>query len=162
MQIIKADEQFIPRTSGFAREVFIDYYDHLIGNAQATYMAELFLSEEAIGKLIEDGAVFIIVMDRDEIVGFSEYAREDDRVFLSKLYVRKDRRGKGIGRMMFEECKRYALSNGIFRIYLTVNKHNTPSYETYLHLGFRVVDSVVNDIGHGYVMDDYIMELELK
>ena len=44
------------------------------------------------------------------------------------------------------------------KIYLTVNKGNTPSYQIYLHLGFKVIDSVVNDIGHGYVMDDYIME----
>ncbi len=59
---------------------------------------------------------------------------------------------------MFEDVKKYAIENGLNKIYLTVNKGNTPSYQIYLHLGFKVIDSVVNDIGHGYVMDDYIME----
>ena len=54
-----------------------------------------------------------------------------------------------------------AKRNGHKSIYLTVNKYNTPSYEIYLHLGFKVIDAVVNDIGNGYVMDDYIMEYTL-
>ena len=63
---------------------------------------------------------------------------------------------------MFEDARSYARRNGLQKIYLTVNKGNTPSYEIYLHLGFKVIDSVVNDIGQGYVMDDYIMEYTLN
>lgn len=156
------DNKLIRQCSEFASEVFIDYYNDLIGNAQAVYMADLFLSEEAIAKLIRDGAIFRIVEDNDEIIGFCEYKKEEDRVFLSKLYASKDHRGKGIGRMMFEDVVNYAKENGINKIYLTVNKGNTPSYNIYLHLGFKVIDSVVNDIGHGYVMDDYIMEYQIN
>ena len=155
------DKKLIRQCSEFASEVFIDYYNDLIGNAQAVYMADLFLSEEAIAKLIRNGAIFRIVEDNDEIIGFCEYKKEEDRVFLSKLYASKDHRGKGIGRMMFEDVVNYAKENGIDKIYLTVNKGNTPSYDIYLHLGFKVIDSVVNDIGHGYVMDDYIMEYQI-
>ena len=113
---------------------------------------------KGIGKLIEEGAVFKVVMENGSIIGFCEYKKEEERLFLSKLYARKDQRGKGVGRFMFEDVKKYAIENGLNKIYLTVNKGNTPSYQIYLHLGFKVIDSVVNDIGHGYVMDDYIME----
>ena len=156
------DNEMIEKCSEFASDVFIDYYNGLIGNAQAVYMADLFLSQEAIRKLMKDGAVFRIVEDNDEIIGFCEYKKEEDRVFLSKLYASKDHRGKGIGRMMFEDVVNYAKENDIDKIYLTVNKGNTPSYNIYLHLGFKVIDSVVSAIGHGYVMDDYIMEYQIN
>ena len=162
MEIRRVEASDISKTSAFASEVFIDYYDHLIGKTQATYMADLFLSEKAITKLIEDGAVFKIITENDEIIGFCEYKKEEERLFLSKLYARKDHRHQGIGRFMFEDVVSYAKQNGLKKIYLTVNKGNTPSYEIYLHLGFKVIDSVVTDIGQGYVMDDYIMEFEIN
>ena len=162
MEILTVNKEMVKETSDFASEVFIDYYIPLIGEKQARYMADLFLSQDAILKLIDDGAVFRLVKDEGEIIGFCEYKKEEGRLFLSKLYARKDRRHKGIGRFMFEDVKAYARRNGLQKIYLTVNKGNTPSYEIYLHLGFKVIDSVVNDIGQGYVMDDYIMEYTLN
>ena len=162
MEIRRVEASDISKTSAFASEVFIDYYDHLIGKTQATYMADLFLSEKEITKLIKDGAVFKIVTQNNEINGFCEYKKEEERLFLSKLYARKDHRHKGIGRFMFEDVVNYAKQNGLKKIYLTVNKGNTPSYKIYLHLGFKVIDSVVTDIGQDYVMDDYIMEYEIN
>ncbi len=158
MELTTVNEELIKETSRFAQDVFTDYYDHLIGLDQATYMADLFLSKEAIERLIEEGAVFRILKENGEIIGFCEYQKETDRIFLSKLYAAKEHRGKGAGRFMFEDVVSYAKKNGSKNIYLTVNKHNTPSYKIYRHLGFKVIDSVVNDIGHGYVMDDYVME----
>ena len=162
MEIRTVTDNDIAKISAFASDVFIDYYNDLIGNRQAVYMAELFLSEEAIRKLIADGAIFRTVCEDDEIIAFTEYIREAERVFLSKLYVRKDRRGEGIGKLLFDDCVDYARKNGLKSIYLTVNKGNTPSFNIYDHLGFKVIDAVVNDIGQGYVMDDYVMEYTLK
>ena len=42
-------------------------------------------------------------------------------------------------------------------MYLTVNKYNEHAIDVYKHYGFKIVDSVVTDIGNGFVMDDYIM-----
>ena len=158
MQIVKIDESMISATSGFAQRVFVDYYNDLIGPDQAIYMADLFLSEIAIKELLNEGAVFKVVIEYDQIIGFYECKKEEERVFLSKLYVDKHYRGEGIGKMMFEDLVEYTKSCGLNQIYLTVNKYNTPSYNIYLHLGFKVIDAVENDIGHGYIMDDYIME----
>ena len=161
MEIVQIDKSKAAFLSDFASEVFIDYYSDRIGHDQSVYMADLFLSPEAITELIGKGAVFKMLMEDEKPLGFTEYIKEEDRIFLSKLYVAKSERGKGLGRILFEDCRNYATENGIHKIYLTVNKYNTPSYEIYLHLGFHVTDAVVNDIGHGYVMDDYIMELEV-
>lgn len=147
--------------SSFAGSVFVDYYTSLIGKKQAEYMVSLFLSPEAIKELCAKGAIFRILQEDGRMLGFCEYLREEDRAFLSKLYVRKEERHRGLGKILYEDCVRYTKEIGLNKIYLTVNKYNTPTYEIYLHLGFKVIDAVVNDIGNSYVMDDYIMEKEL-
>ena len=162
MNLVLVEHSLINLTSEFASDVFIDYYNDLIGNKQATYMANLFLSAKAIEELIESGAIFKLVMENNEPIGFTEYKLENDKVFLSKLYVRKDYRHKGVGKIMLEDCIKYAKENNANSIYLTVNKGNTNSINVYDHVGFKQIDAVVNDIGNGYVMDDYIMELNVK
>lgn len=161
MNIVKVEPNQVELLSKFASEVFIDYYNDRIGYDQSLYMANMFLSVQAIKKLMEKGAIFKLVFDNEEPVGLIEYILEKEKVFLSKFYVRKDRRHQGIGKMMLQDCKNYALANNINKIYLTVNKGNTPSIDIYYHEGFKKIDAVVNDIGNGYVMDDYIMQLEL-
>ena len=162
MEIVRIKEKEIAVLSPFAMDVFIDYYTPLIGNKQAQYMADLFLSEKAMKQLMKKGAVFNGVYEKQKIIGFSEYMIEEERLFLSKLYADKNNRGKGVGTLLFEDTKAYAKKNGLKKIYLTVNKGNTPSYEIYLHLGFKVIDAVKSDIGHNYIMDDYIMEYTLE
>ena len=45
---------------------------------------------------------------------------------------------------------------------LNVNKHNEKAIRAYLRNGFRTVESVKNDIGNGFFMDDYVMEKRLN
>ena len=42
---------------------------------------------------------------------------------------------------------------------LAVNKRNAAAIAAYRKHGFEIVEAVVKDIGGGFVMDDYIMEL---
>jgi len=50
-----------------------------------------------------------------------------------------------------------ARTRGAARVILNVNKHNMRAIRAYERAGFSVVDAVVNEIGGGYVMDDFIM-----
>jgi RimJ/RimL family protein N-acetyltransferase len=47
------------------------------------------------------------------------------------------------------------------RLILSVNKRNTKAITAYKRNGFAIVESVVTDIGGGFVMDDYVMAKEL-
>ena len=162
MKLVSASYNDIPGLSAFAKDIFIKYYTRINGIESASYMAEKFLSEAAISDLMDKGAIFKIAVDDDVYKGFCEYIKEDDSLFLSKLYVKKEYRGEGIGKLMFDDIVAYARNNDLRRIYLTINKHNTPSFEIYKHLGFNVIDSVVTDVGGGFVMDDYIMEYRIR
>ena len=44
-------------------------------------------------------------------------------------------------------------------VYLTVNRYNENTIAVYHATGFETVRTQVADIGNGYVMDDYVMQL---
>jgi len=80
---------------------------------------------------------------------------------LSKIYVLKDYRGKGIARKAMDFVVSETILAGLGLIRLTVNKNNTGSILAYEKMGFQNMGSVVTEIGSGYVMDDFIMEMEI-
>jgi ribosomal protein S18 acetylase RimI-like enzyme len=51
-----------------------------------------------------------------------------------------------------------AREGGLRKIVLTVNKNNTNAIRAYERIGFKKTGSLVQDIGSGFVMDDYAME----
>ena len=46
-------------------------------------------------------------------------------------------------------------------VILAVNKRNEKAIGSYKKYGFVVREAIVDDIGHGFVMDDYVMEKKL-
>ena len=140
-------------------ECFVD----IISLGQIDYMVEKFQSYEAMQSQIkEQGYCYLAVRDKGELCGYIAVKPEkDDRFFLSKLYLRSDKRGRGIGSEMLERVFEEARASGKKRVYLTVNKHNDRAIAVYKKTGFEIVDEVVTDIGQGYVMDDYIFEYVL-
>jgi RimJ/RimL family protein N-acetyltransferase len=97
-----------------------------------------------------------------EIIGYCAIQPKEDYLLLSKIYVLKNHRKKGIARGFLGEiisfCRReYAFD----KIRLTVNKYNENSIAAYKKMGFEIIDSVKTDIGAGFFMDDFVMELRI-
>ena len=148
-----------------AYEIWHDYYDLIIGAEQVEYMLNKFLSAEQIYTDIrQNGTIYYIAKEKgqDKLIGFSGLIIEADSVFASKLYVLKEYRGKGIGRLFFEEIKSLCRKHDLPKIRLTVNKNNDSAIMMYDKAGFKNVDSICVDIGGGFYMDDYVMELDVK
>lgn len=155
------NEKRLQRMARLADEIWRQHFTPIIGAGQVEYMLGKFQSEDAMKRQMEqEGYTYLLALDEDEPVGYTGFKKETYRMFLSKLYVKEDHRGQGIGRLMFEEIKRR--SEGLDDIYLTVNKHNDATIAIYRHMGFEQTDSVVTDIGGGFVMDDYIFRYPLK
>ena len=159
---IVTTEEEIMQTAKTAEEVWQEYYTPLLGEAQVSYMVENFQSAEAIRQQITEGYTYFLLKEGDEVVGYAGICPKDGYLFLSKLYVRKEARGKGFASKAFALVKDAAEEMGLSRIRLTVNKGNTNSIEIYQNWGFVTIDSVVTDIGCGFVMDDYVMEFSLN
>jgi ribosomal protein S18 acetylase RimI-like enzyme len=71
--------------------------------------------------------------------------------------VHYDHQRKGYGGMLLERALAIARGHDCATLMLAVNKHNRNAIAAYNKYGFRIAESVVKDIGGGFVMDDYIM-----
>ena len=156
------DDEQINELSKMAMEIWHEYFPSIISVEQIDYMVDMFLSQKSIKEEIKDGYEFYFENNGEKNVGFMVVRPEKERLFISKLYVHKNYRGKGYGAPMFDNAIKIAEKNGLDTMYLTVNKENTPSINIYKHKGFKVIDSVKNDIGNGFYMDDYIFEYKIE
>lgn len=162
----KADQELLAKIAG---EIWRGYWPSLIGEAQTEYMIEQFQSLKAIRKYMarHDYEYWLLVATEGEgddakktIVGFTGGRSENDtnRFFVSKVYLYPEARGHGYARRVMEFYKDLCFVRGHVAMYLTVNKHNDLGIRAYKGIGFSTIDAVETNIGHGFIMDDYIME----
>ena len=163
MEFIKiVEEEDIEQLANLASEIWHEYWTVILSSQQIDYMVEKFQSETAIKSQIKNEKyIYHILKDNENIIGYFGVSYKNDYLFLSKLYIKKDFRGLGFGKIAFNEVKNIARKYNKQSIQLTVNKYNINTIEAYKKWGFKTIDDVVTDIGNGFVMDDYIMQFEL-
>lgn len=142
-----------------AHTIWYEHYTPIIGKEQVDYMVPKFQSVEAITTQIEDaGYSYFLLRYEKEPAGYIGLQESEKGIYLSKLYIRKEYRGQGIGAAAFRIAEDFAKANNRDKIWLTVNRDNKDTIEVYLRKGFEKVREEKADIGNGFVMDDYIME----
>lgn len=158
------NEELVLSVSAMAEEIWHEHYDKLIGSEQVDYMLEKFLSPDALCEQINNGYEYFLISQDYTFAGFAGILENEAEksLFLSKLYIHEESRGKHISTEMLQKFIELAKLRGLNKIWLTCNKHNTHSIEVYRHFGFEIVREECTDIGNGYVMDDYIMELNIN
>jgi len=154
--------QQIEAVAGLAHEIWYEYYVALIGRAQVDYMVAKFQSSAAVAAQVREGYDYFLIQLDGQIGGYCAVQSEpaNRSLFLSKLYLLRDARGGGTGRVCMEFIEQLARRRGLNLLWLTVNKGN-PAVKSYERLGFRIAADLVMDIGDGFVMDDYRMEKSL-
>lgn len=95
-------------TSKVASEIVKDYYDPLLGPAQNDYMIEKFQSPHAIESQIQKGYQYYLIRNENDILGFTAFYKRENDVYLSKLYLYKNHRGKGYARQILDFVIDYA------------------------------------------------------
>jgi ribosomal protein S18 acetylase RimI-like enzyme len=68
--------------------------------------------------------------------------------------------GTGVGKLLFNLVKEKAKENNQKAVFLNVNKYNKAK-QFYEKLGFTITKEEVIDIGKNYIMDDFVMEIEI-
>jgi len=154
-------QELIGITAQLAHSIWNDYYVPIIGQQQVNYMLDTFQSVPAITKQLKEGYHYFLAYNDDQALGYTAVVRNDNRLMLSKLYVSEAARGMGLGTALLHQCKEVALGQGCTTIWLTVNRYNNSSISWYQNKGFQIVDEKKQDIGKGYVMDDYILEVSV-
>lgn len=162
--IRRAGKLDIPLISQLAASIWRDCYPGIITNAQIEYMlARMYSLETLQDEMHAQQIHYELLFAETDAVGFASYgpAKQTGVFKLHKLYLRLDWRGRGLGSMLLQYCEREALKLGARKLVLNVNKRNLKAIRAYGRNGFRIEDSVVADIGGGFVMDDFVMGKEL-
>lgn len=170
----------IDQTAALAYEIWHEYWPDLIGEEQTTYMVENFQSAKAIAQdIAEHNYLYYLISDEtNKLVGYTAAAPErfsspDDehasahgsrvsehflnRLFISKIYLRAEERGKHYASRIIEFWEAYCHAHDLDGMYLTVNRANELGIRAYLGRGFSIFEDVAAPIGNGFVMDDHIM-----
>ncbi len=159
---VSSSEQ-INVTAALASEIWHEHYTPIIGVEQVRYMLARFQSVDAITAQIEAAElIYFNIFDAGYPVGYFAVQLREKELFLSKFYLKKLSRNKGLGRKAMMFIQNVASENCLRKITLTINRNNNNSLAAYKKMGFVCYGEAVNDIGEGYVMDDYLLEFNLK
>ena len=158
---VKTDEEML-QLSNLASEIWHDYWPKILSPAQIDYMVAKFQSFNALKEQIEDeGYIYNIMEFQGKNIGYFGLCPKENCLFLSKIYIKENYRGQGLGKSAFKKITEIAKEHNKNSIQLTVNKYNTNTIKAYEKWGFKILNAVVTDIGQDFVMDDYIMEYEI-
>ena len=137
--------------------IWEEHYTPIIGVEQVEYMLNKFQSVSAIESQVVEGFEYYNIYIKEQAVGYLSFVKKEESLFLSEFYISKRERGRGLGKFALDFVIDKAKTLEIKEISLTVNKYNVNAIKAYDKMGFVTVDSIISDIGSGYVMDDFVM-----
>ncbi|MBI5908449.1 MAG: N-acetyltransferase [Betaproteobacteria bacterium] len=138
------------------------HYPGIISMEQIEYMLAQRYTPAVIRAQLQSGKAWWdeAVLD-GRIIGFAQYEPCERSMKLDKLYLHQDYQRRGYGGRMLAHIEDETRRRGFGAVRLNVNKHNVKSIAAYRKNGYAVVETVVADIGRGFIMDDYVMEKQL-
>ena len=150
------------RISKLAHTIWHEHYIKIISLEQIEYMLDKYNSVKSIQERALEGYLFFYMTYNDIAVGYLAIEKQTDAIYISKLYVLKEYRGLKIAKTALLYAVSMALEEGLSCVKLHVNKYNTNAILAYEKMGFVNTESVITDIGKGFVMDDYLMVKPIK
>ncbi|MDD5597400.1 MAG: GNAT family N-acetyltransferase [Victivallaceae bacterium] len=161
IQFVRIKCEDIPELRVAAATIWPECYAAILSREQIEYMLNRMYSPEKIKHEIEHEKIhyFFICHDGAKIgfLSLGPYPEIAGRAKLHKLYLYPEFHGKGLGTASLRKVFELASEQGYSSICLNVNKNNHPAIKAYERNGFVKLEAVVNDIGGGYLMDDYVM-----
>ena len=139
-------------------------YGDILTGEQIVYMLDHFYSTEALNANLDSNHHFLLAKENEETLGFASFVHDQPEKYttkIPKIYVLPSTQGKGIGQKLMEAIEQQARKHGAQKLTLNVNRFNK-ALSFYQHLGFEIVAEIDINIGHGYLMEDYIMEKPLR
>lgn len=151
------DVEMAKKVAELAKTIWFECFPGIISMEQTEYMVRNLQSEEAVLKQMSEGYIYDTIDFGGRSVGYSAIRVDGDRVFISKIYLLKSFRGRGLAFERFLEIEAIARDLGKPNLYLTVNRNNEAAIRFYKDLGFFVEEEIDKDIGGGFSMNDYVM-----
>jgi len=165
MRLNSATLTDIPVIQQIAYETWPITYGEILSKEQLKYILEKFYSTSALTKKINQRKeIFYLTKDKNDVVlGFfsiEHFYELEKKTKLHKIYILPENQGKGIGKLMMEEAIQLAKFQKQEGVILNVNRFNKALY-FYQKMGFEIIKTVDIEIGDGYLMEDFILQLKI-
>jgi ribosomal protein S18 acetylase RimI-like enzyme len=162
LSVKKATAADIPLIRQLTFATWPNTYGNVISKQQIDYMLEMMYNPITLQRQMEeDGCSFIIVYDDNEAVAFASYNETEPQLWkLNKIYILPSQQGKGTGKFIINYIIEEIRAKHAKSMQLQVNRQNKAK-DFYERLGFKIIKTADFDIGNGFFMNDYVMELPL-
>lgn len=160
----KAKEEDLSIISDLAEQIWPSTYGTIISQEQLRFMLDKMYNKGELLSQLSNGHTFLIASENEEDIGFAGFSKIDPSTHtfkLHKLYVSTKMHGKGVGKVLMNEVINLVLKEGGESLQLNVNRNNKAK-DFYLKAGFNIKETVDLDIGNGFFMNDYVMELPIR
>jgi len=162
IEVRMAQKEDLKQVRALALLIFPVTYQGIVEPVQIDYMMDLFYTPENLVLQFESGQNFLIIFIDGRPSGYASYTRlnPEGDFKLNKIYLDNHLQGKGLGRILLNDVISRVKAAGGHNLQLNVNRFNK-AVGFYKSMGFSVKKEELLDIGNGYFMDDYVLELRL-
>lgn len=165
MTIIKSAEyKDLQIVHELANKIWPSAYGDILASDQLDYMLWQIYSLSSLQNQFENlHHNFIIAFDERVPIGFASFSpKENNNIYkLHKIYVLPQQQGTGIGKLLLNHIIGLIKKSHASTLELNVNRYNKARL-FYEKLGFKIIAEEDIDIGNGYFMNDYIMQLDVR
>ena len=156
-------EKDINELVAIAYEIWSKHFGQLFDADTLSKLIEGVQSKTAILADFKNGYDYYFITESSKNVGYFAYKilSTEDELFLNKLYIFADQRGKGIGKKVLKYLEDICLSDGVNSISLTVFHENTNSVKAYEKWGFENLGLIKKVFSDDLVFDDFKMRKKI-
>lgn len=147
-----------------AHEIWPHTFKDILSKDQIDYMLDWMYNIQTLQEQVQTGYLYYLAKYEGIPVGFLALEPnfpDQNYLRIHKIYVNPKTQKKGIGRALINHSIDIAFDLDQTALHLNVNRFND-AVEFYKHIGFKITKEENIDIGKGYYMEDYVMELPLK
>ena len=160
-----SDETGLALVRRLADAIWPETFAPILSAPQIPYMMDMMYAPAVLARELASGVRWEIVLVDASPAGYLSWSACPDRpetAKLHKVYLSSRWHGLGLGQAMLDHAADCCRSEGFRHVLLAVNKRNDHAIRAYRRNGFAIVESVCNDIGGGFVMDDFLMARDLS
>lgn len=164
MKTIEASVIDIATIQDIARKTWPVAFDGILSHDQIEYMLEWMYNREKLTEAIsiEKQQFFLELNAYDKPIGFAgvQFPIESNVAKLHKIYLLPSYHGIGAGAHLLRNVMHWSKSQGARKLRLNVNRFNKAK-QFYEKFGFQVIQEEDIEIGNGFLMEDFVMEVDL-
>lgn len=162
IRALKQDELSIVHE--IAHATWPDTFKDILSQEQIQYMLNWMYDLKHLENQFNQGHQFYVAELEETPVGFigiEPNHPEKGLTKIHKIYILPNKQGLGIGKKLIEFVKKNAIQSEMEGLLLNVNRFNK-AVDFYKAIGFNILFEENIDIGNGYLMEDYVMKLDLQ